>query len=226
MQVDKPRSVNQKKYIKRKKRQTFEEINLSECGPNLTETYACLTQCYINQNVIYFQCVAAGIPEATCLATYEKDLNECFYNVINSITVNENLCVPFYYWSKYRDPEGTGGGGTEDRVQTCFNTLRYMSVMFMSIALSSKNTISMINYCQMLENNPKLSISVLPSLERLVITDLRYSTTLLINITSKGLGIVTLEKDQSNHLTSRMSSTTSGRISQTTLFLVGNMVYP
>ena len=135
MQVDKPRSVNQKKYIKRKKRQTFEEINLSECGPNLTETYACLTQCYINQNVIYFQCVAAGIPEATCLATYEKDLNECFYNVINSITVNENLCVPFYYWSKYRDPEGTGGGGTEDRVQTCFNTLRYMSVMFMSIAL-------------------------------------------------------------------------------------------
>ena len=84
----------------------------------------------------------------------------------------------------------------------------------------------MINYCQMLENNPKLSISVLPSLERLVITDLRYSTTLLINITSKGLGIVTLEKDQSNHLTSRMSSTTSGRISQTTLFLVGNMVYP
>ena len=83
----------------------------------------------------------------------------------------------------------------------------------------------MINYCQMLENNPKLSISVLPSLERLVITDLRYSTTLLINITSKGLGIVTLEKDQSNHLTSRMSSTTSGRISQTTLFLVGNMVF-
>ena len=127
---DNQRSSKQttKQEVNRKKRQTFQEIDLSECS--LLESLRCFQQCYINAFVL---CVLSGISMQTCQLVFvnrirQDEVVDCIEQIVEAFTATEPFCVPWYMWSRYYDPKSIGQGGTEDRTQTCFNVLRYMLV--------------------------------------------------------------------------------------------------
>ena len=117
-----------KQKVQRKKRQTFQEIDLSECS--LLESLKCFQQCYINAFVL---CVLSGTSVQTCQLVFvnllrQDEVVDCIEQIVDAFTATEPFCIPFYIWSRYYDPKGVGQSGPEDRTQTCFNVLRYMLV--------------------------------------------------------------------------------------------------
>ena len=112
--INKVDNFKNPKHLKRVKRPA--ESNCD--GSNIDNAQAfitCLNQC-ISQ---YYSDVNNGVAVATALATYYS----CENRVFNAFESNEDPCVAYYFWSKYRDPKRT----EENRVQSCFNVLRYIS---------------------------------------------------------------------------------------------------